>query len=76
MILTNAGPLIALLTPSDPYHARCTALTRNLQSEAMLTTWVCFTEAMYFLGETGRVPPSGCSLEPATQRQVGVTYPL
>ena len=53
MILTDAGPLIALLTPSDPYHARCTALTRNLQSEAMLTTWVCFTEAMYFLGETG-----------------------
>ena len=53
MILTDAGPLIALLTPSDPYHALCTALTPSLQSEAMLTTWVCFTEAMYFLGETG-----------------------
>ena len=53
MILTDAGPLIALLTPSDPYHARCAALERSLQSEAMLTTWVCFTEAMYFLGETG-----------------------
>ena len=53
MILTDAGPLIALLSPSDPYHTRCTALTRNLQSEAMLTSWVCFTEAMYFLGETG-----------------------
>ena len=53
MILTDAGPLIALLTPSDPYHARCTALTRSLQSDVMLTTWVCFTEAMYFLGETG-----------------------
>ena len=38
MILTDAGPLIALLSPSDPYHARCTALTRNPQSEAMLTT--------------------------------------
>ena len=53
MILTDAGPLIALLNPSDPYHARCTALTRSLQSEEMLTTWVCFTEVMYFLGETG-----------------------
>ena len=38
MILTDAGLLIALLSPSDPYHARCTALTRNPQSEAMLTT--------------------------------------
>ena len=53
MILTDAGPLIALLDPSDPYHPRCAALARSLQSETILTTWVCFTEAMYFLGETG-----------------------
>ena len=53
MILTDAGPLIALLNPSDPYHERCAMQEQDLQSETMLTTWVCFTEAMYFLGETG-----------------------
>lgn len=49
MILTDAGPLVALLNAGDPSHARCVAALRQL-SRPMLTTWPAFTEAMYLLG--------------------------
>lgn len=53
MILTDTGPLIALLDKDDPHHATCVAAARHLPSGALLTTWPCFTEAMYLLGEVG-----------------------
>jgi len=53
MILTDTGPLVALLDADDPYHAKCVAALHRLPSEPLLTTWVCFTEAMYLLGEVG-----------------------
>ena len=53
MTLTDTGPLVALLDADDPYHAECVAALRRLPSGPMLTTWVCFTEAMYLLGEVG-----------------------
>ena len=53
MILTDTGPLVALLDDDDPYHAECVAALRQLPAEPLLTTWVCFTEAMYLLGEVG-----------------------
>ena len=53
MILTDTGPLVALLDTSDPYHAHCVDASRRLPPEPMLTTWVCFAEAMYLLGEVG-----------------------
>ena len=53
MTLTDTGTLVALLDADDPYHAECVAALDRLPSGPLLTTWVCFTEAMYLLGEVG-----------------------
>ena len=53
MILTDAGPLVALINPADPYHARCEETARSLDSDVIITTWPCFTETMHFLGQAG-----------------------
>lgn len=53
MTLTDTGPLVALLDADDPYHAACVAAAQRLPSGPLLTTWVCFTEAMYLLGAVG-----------------------
>jgi uncharacterized protein len=53
MTLTDTGPLVALLDADDPYHATCTAAAQRLPSSPLLTSWVCFTEAMYLLGAVG-----------------------
>lgn len=52
MILTDAGPLVALVDEGEPDHDACTACLPNLTGP-MLTTWPAFTEAMYLLGEAG-----------------------
>ena len=52
-LLVDTGPLVAILTPSDSYHASCSATMRTLNGEPMLTTWQCFTEAMHFLHRDG-----------------------
>jgi predicted nucleic acid-binding protein len=53
MSLTDTGYLVVLLDADDPYHATCTAAAQRLPSSPLLTTWVCFTEAMYLLGAVG-----------------------
>ena len=53
MTLTDAGALVALLDADDPYHASCVAAAEHLPAGPLLTTWVCFTEAMYLLGTVG-----------------------
>ena len=53
MILTNTGPLVALLDKDDSNHVVCVNATKSLPAAPFLTTWPCFTEAMYLLGEVG-----------------------
>lgn len=49
MILTDAGPLVAIIDRGEADHARCVAALETLQGP-MVTTWPAFTEAMYLLG--------------------------
>ena len=53
MILTNTGPLVALLDKDDSNHGVCVNATKSLPASPFLSTWPCFTEAMYLLGEVG-----------------------
>jgi predicted nucleic acid-binding protein len=47
--LIDAGPLVALLDKGQgELHQKCVAVQKNLVGP-LLTTWPCFTEAMYFL---------------------------
>jgi len=51
MILVDTGPLIALIDKGQgETHTRCVE-TYNKLTDSLLTTWPCFTEAMYFLSE-------------------------
>ena len=52
MILTDAGPLIALIDRGEPDHDACVACVSRF-SGPMLTTWPAFTEAVCLLGEAG-----------------------
>jgi predicted nucleic acid-binding protein len=51
VILTDAGPLVALALGRDPDHRRCVRALDDIQLP-LVTTWLAFTEAMYL---TGRV---------------------
>jgi uncharacterized protein len=55
MTLTDAGPLVALIDAGDSQHQRCMDATAELPDGPMITTWPCFTEAMYFLGVQGGI---------------------
>ncbi len=50
-VLTDAGPLTAMIDRNDPNHARVLAEMALLPEVPLLTTWPCLTEAMYLLGE-------------------------
>jgi predicted nucleic acid-binding protein len=52
MILTDAGPFVAILDRGEAHHQACVACLGELTGP-MLTTWPAFTEAMYLLGEAG-----------------------
>jgi uncharacterized protein len=52
VILTDAGPLVAIVDQGEPDHKACVACLPNLKGP-MVTTWPAFTEAMYLLGEAG-----------------------
>ena len=53
MTLTDAGPLVALINGDDQSHAECAAALVDLPEVPLVTTLVCFTEAMYLLGRIG-----------------------
>jgi len=52
LILTDAGPLVAIIDRGDPDHEACVAALLSLHGP-MVTTWPAFTEAMYLLGRGG-----------------------
>ncbi|MBA3482170.1 MAG: PIN domain-containing protein [Pirellulales bacterium] len=56
MTLTDAGPLIALINRNDPNHGTCVTALLGLPSGPLVTTWPCFTEAMYLLFRAGGFP--------------------
>jgi predicted nucleic acid-binding protein len=49
VILTDTGPLVALLNRNDPNHALCMKTAGQLPRAPLVTTWPSFTEAMYLL---------------------------
>jgi uncharacterized protein len=51
--LTDTGPMVAIADQNDPDHTRCVAATKTLPKSPLLTTWPCFTEAMYLLHKEG-----------------------
>lgn len=48
-MLTDTGPLVAMLDRGDPYHVSCLATLQRMPGQPLITTWACFTEAMYLL---------------------------
>ena len=56
MTLSDTGPLVALVNKSDPNHDKCLDATKRLPAEPLVTTWPCFTEAMYLVFQAGGYP--------------------
>ena len=54
-MLTDAGPLVALVDQAQPGNGRCRTALAALPSP-MVTTWPAFAEAMYLLGRIGGWP--------------------
>jgi predicted nucleic acid-binding protein len=52
-VLTDTGPLVALVDKDDSQYAACRAVLGRLPRGPLLTTWPCFTEAMYLLNLVG-----------------------
>lgn len=51
-MLTDAGPLIALIDADEPDHERCREALETIRLP-LLSTWPAFTEAMYLLARSG-----------------------
>jgi predicted nucleic acid-binding protein len=52
-VLVDAGPLIALIEPTDTHHGRSVTALASIR-EPLLTVWPAFTEAMYLLRDAAR----------------------
>ena len=52
-MLIDTGPLVSLMDTGAPNHSACLAVIRVLPPGPLLTTWPCFTEAMYLLDGLG-----------------------
>jgi len=49
VILTDTGPLVALIDPDEEDHTRCVTVLVSVVLP-LVTTWAVMTEAMYLLG--------------------------
>src|SRR5205814_3368450 len=70
VILTDTGPLVAVINRNDPNHARCVEATKQLPVGPMVTTWPCFTEAMYLLHRAGGYPAQASLWELRTSKRL------
>ena len=70
MTLTDTGPLVALVNRNDPHHATCVTATRRLPSGPLITTWPCFTEAMYLVFRAGGFPAQAALWRLRTTRRL------
>jgi predicted nucleic acid-binding protein len=52
MTLTDASSLVALTNKNDPANTQCRAAVKTLK-KPLITTWVCFTEAMHLAHRDG-----------------------
>jgi hypothetical protein len=52
-VLVDAGPLVALIDRSDPYHQVCREALAAIE-DTLGTVWPAFTEAMYLLRSSAR----------------------
>jgi predicted nucleic acid-binding protein len=68
--LTDTGPLVALVNRNDPNHAVCVTATRRLPSGPLITTWPCFTEAMYLVFRAGGFPAQAALWRLRTTRRL------
>lgn len=55
MTLCDTSPLVALIKQNEVQHDVCAATLSSLRGP-LLTTWPCFTEAIYLLGSYGGWP--------------------
>lgn len=55
-MLTDTGPLVALINRNDPHHQRCKSAACEWPAVPLLTTWPCWTEAMHLLYRAGGYP--------------------
>jgi len=49
LILMDAGPMVALLSPRDRHHRSCRQALRRVREE-FVTVWPAIAEAMHLLG--------------------------
>ena len=47
---------MALVNRNDPNHQKCVAAAKSLPPGPLVTTWPCFTEAMYLVFRAGGYP--------------------
>jgi predicted nucleic acid-binding protein len=53
MILIDTGPLVAIHDHEDAFHNECVESFSAFKDQPAATTWACFAEAIYLLGEGG-----------------------